>query len=170
MKLLKIITIYICCFFVWDVSAQTETCACCSENHKAFDFWIGTWEVTDSVGQVVGTNRIEKLQDNCVLQENWVGSSGSTGISTNFFNFQTQQWEQLWVDNQGTYLKLKGNRKGNQMILSSDVFTHSDGNEYLNRITWTLNGDGTVRQLWEIVQDGEVVNVAFDGLYTKVKK
>ncbi len=147
---------------------QATNCFCCTENHAAFDFWIGSWNVTDRAGAKVGTNRIEKLQDDCMLQENWIGTSGSTGTSTNFFNSQSKQWEQLWVDNQGTYLKLKGNRKGNQMILSSDVFTHTDGNEYINRITWTINEDRTVRQLWEILREGKVVNVLFDGLYTKV--
>lgn len=147
---------------------QAENCACCTENHAAFDFWIGTWNVTDSYGAKVGTNRIEKLQDDCMLQENWIGTGGSTGTSTNFFNSDSKQWEQLWVDNQGTYLKLKGNRKGNQMILSSDVFTHTDGKEHINRITWTINDDGTVRQLWEILRNEKVVNVLFDGLYIKV--
>lgn len=168
MKTLQFFFISILFFLSTFMYGQAANCVCCTENHAAFDFWIGSWNVTDRAGAKVGTNRIEKLQDDCMLQENWIGTSGSTGTSTNFFNSQAKQWEQLWIDNQGTYLKLKGNRKGNQMILSSDVFTHTDGNEYINRITWTINEDGTVRQLWEILREGKVVNVLFDGLYTKV--
>ncbi len=158
--------------FLWvgsNLQAQTTDCKCCTDNHKAFDFWIGEWEVTNPEGTLVGTNSIDKIQDACILRENWKGTSGSTGTSLNFFNLKTRQWEQLWVDNSGTHLKLKGNRMDNQMILSSDGFTHTDGKKYKNRITWTVNDDGTVRQLWEILEKDKVVRVAFNGLYKKIE-
>ncbi|NNE03708.1 MAG: hypothetical protein HKN52_11165 [Eudoraea sp.] len=149
--------------------AQAADCACCTENHKAFDFWIGTWEVTGVNGTLVGTNTIRKEQDGCVLRENWTGATGQyTGTSLNFYNTQTAQWEQLWIDNSGSPLKLKGNRIANQMILSSEPFKQADGKEYRNRIIWTLNKDKTVRQLWEVLNDADTpVNTLFDGLYTK---
>jgi len=62
----------------------------------------------------------------------------------------TEQWEQFWIDNSGNHLKFKENRIGNQMILSSDEFEHTDGKLYVNRITWTSNPNGTVRQYWEV--------------------
>lgn len=123
----------------------------------------------NSDGSIAGSNRIEKLEDNCVIRESWKGAKGiSTGTSTNFYNGTTGQWEQLWVDNSGAHLKLKGNRTGNKMILSSEEFIGKDGKPAVHRITWISNNDGTVRQLWEILQeDGKVVKVAFDGLYKK---
>lgn len=151
------------------VFSQSEECKCCSENHKAFDFWVGEWKVTNPDGSLAGTNTIKKIQDDCILQENWSGTSGNTGASINFYNLRTEQWEQLWIDNSGTHLKLKGHRSGNKMILSSDEFTGDDGKEYVNRVTWSFNEDGTVRQFWEILHDGKTVNVAFDGLYTRVE-
>ena len=37
-----------------------------------------------------------------------------------------------------------------------------------NRITWTPNSDGTVRQLWEVSKDqGESWQTEFDGLYKR---
>ncbi|MEX0291334.1 MAG: hypothetical protein AB3N14_19680 [Flavobacteriaceae bacterium] len=148
---------------------QTQNCACCTENHKAFDFWIGEWEVTNTDGSAAGKNTIEKIQSDCMLSENWISASaGFTGTSINFYNQRTGQWEQLWVDNAGNQLKLKGKKVGNQMILSSDEFKRNDGLLYVNRITWTANDDGSVRQLWEVLQKDSVVSVAFDGLYKKV--
>ena len=148
--------------------AQTTTCACCSENHDDFDFWIGRWNVVDVNGMLVGTNTITKEEGNCLLRERWVNTNGQvTGTSMNFYNLQTKQWEQLWVDNSGSHLKLKGNRVGNQMILSSNEIIHADGNAYVNKITWTINEDGSVRQLWEFLQKGKVLSIAFDGLYKK---
>ncbi len=154
-------------FAFFSAKAQNESCACCTENHRDFDFWVGEWEVYDDAGNRVGTNTIDKMQEGCVLRENWIGLGGNTGTSLNFFNLKSKQWEQLWVDNSGTHLKLKGNRTGNQMVLSSDEFASTDGKLYINRIKWILNDDGTVRQLWEVLQDGLVVQVAFDGIYKR---
>lgn len=150
------------------VEAQTDACSCCSEAHNAFNFWLGEWEVYDNDGKLVGKNYIVKEQDGCILSENWTSSNGQfTGSSTNFFNAQTQQWNQLWIDNTGAHLYLSGERKDNQMILASNEIPRENDTPYINRITWTLNKDGTVRQLWEILAEGEVINVAFDGLYRK---
>ncbi len=79
------------------------------------------------------------------------------------------EWEQLWIDNLGVHLKLKGNKEGNQMILCSDEFQDSTGTLVRNRITWTLNNDGTVGQLWEILKGEKVESIAFNGMYRKMK-
>ena len=92
---------------------------------------------------------------------------GFEGSSTNFYNKQSGQWEQLWIDNSGSHLHLKGSRIGNQMIMVTDEISSEDTAPYVNRITWTSNEDGTVRQLWEVLVDGKVTNVVFDGIYKK---
>lgn len=154
---------------VHSTMAQVEDCACCTKEHTAFDFWVGTWEVTLPNGAVAGTNTIVKEQDGCLLRENWTSANVQvTGTSLNFYNINTSQWEQVWIDNSGNPLKLKGNRIANQMILGSDPYKQADGKEYRNRITWTVNKDGTVRQLWEVLDVKETpVNILFDGLYSR---
>ncbi len=143
-------------------------CKCCSESHRAFDFWIGTWQVTRPDGSPAGTNRIEKREGGCVLQENWVGSGGaSTGTSLNYFNGAAGHWEQVWVDNSGNILKLTGGLEGGEMVLSSEPFTDASGNERMHRITWSPLADGSVRQHWELLQEGVAVRTLFDGLYRK---
>ncbi|RIV69946.1 hypothetical protein [Flagellimonas aequoris] len=152
------------------VNAQNNgSCNCCSENHKAFDFWIGEWEVTNyNNGKPAGSSVISREEDGCVIRENWTSAqAGYTGTSMNFYNASTGQWEQLWVDNAGAILKLKGNRVENQMILTSDEFIKEDGKKYRNRITWTKLEDGSVRQLWEVLQGETLVSTAFDGLYKR---
>lgn len=149
---------------------QTSNCACCTKDHTDFDFWIGSWKVENGEGVALGNNMIKKLEKGCVLQEHWVSADGnSTGTSINFYNQTSGQWEQLWVDNSGTHLKLKGNRKGDKMVLASEPFLHTDGISYINRITWTNNKNGTVRQLWEVLsENGNDVSVLFDGIYRKL--
>jgi hypothetical protein len=150
------------------LNAQTKPCNCCTEQHRQFDFWVGEWTVTNPDGSAAGTNTIVKIQDNCILQENWKSANGNfTGTSNNFYNHKTKQWEQIWVDNQGQSLHLKGNRIGNQMILQTDEETNIEGKLFYHRVTWTLNADGTVRQYWEIITNSTEVTVAFDGLYQK---
>nr|WP_299384555.1 hypothetical protein [Allomuricauda sp.] len=165
------ISIFLGCFFLMGtmLSAQNgNPCNCCTDAYKAFDFWVGEWQVVNSNnGKPAGINTISKEEGGCVIRENWTSASpGYTGTSLNFYNATTKQWEQLWIDNTGAYLKLKGNRKDNQMILSSDPFT-KDGQTLVHRITWTANKDGSVRQLWEVLEGDKVTATAFDGLYTK---
>ena len=156
-------------FTLVSISAQTNNCNCCSDTYSEFDFWIGEWNVTNPDGSMAGTNTITKSQNNCLLQENWKSANGKvTGTSNNFYNYKTKQWEQIWVDNLGGSLHLKGNREGNKMILRTDTETQNNGDVIYHRVTWTLNKDGSVHQYWETITNNKDVTVAFDGLYRKM--
>lgn len=162
--------IFVLCFSL-ALNGQNDNCNCCTEKHDEFNFWIGTWEVTNPKGDLAGKNVIDKIQDNCILRENWTSAKGNyTGTSSNFYNYKTKQWEQIWIDNQGGSLHLKGTRVGNKMILRTDEAINKDGNPFFHRVTWTLNDDGTVRQYWETITSNKDVTVAFDGLYRKVAR
>ena len=155
-------------FLVFPLVAQNTNCACCSEKYQEFDFWIGTWVVTNANGTPAGKNTIKKIQDNCALLENWTSATpGFTGTSQNFYNAKSKQWEQIWIDNQGSSLHLKGHKIGNQMVLESEKNVNTKGQVLYHRITWTQHKDGTVRQLWETITDNTNVVIAFDGIYTK---
>ena len=150
------------------MNAQNETCNCCSEKHTEFDFWIGEWSVINPDGTEAGYNIIDKTQNNCMLRERWTSASeGYTGTSSNFYNAKTKQWEQIWIDNQGGTLHLKGTKVDNQMILKTEPEVNKDGDFFYHRLTWTDNPDGTVRQYWETIIQGKAIVVAFDGLYKK---
>lgn len=165
---MKNIGLVLSLFFSLSFFAQENTCICCTEKYSQFDFWIGTWEVTNPDGSKAGTNTIIKSQENCLLQENWASANGKvTGTSNNFYNYKTNQWEQIWVDNRGGILHLKGNRIGNQMILKTDEEFNENGEPFYHRVTWTLNSDGSVRQYWETITNNSDITIAFDGLYRK---
>ena len=156
-------------FFIVFAFSQNNTCKCCTANHAQFDFWEGEWAVTNADGSKAGTNSITKIQGGCILQENWKSNTpGYTGTSNNFYNSKTKQWEQIWIDNQGGSLHLKGNRKGNQMIMRTDDQVNKEGNTFYHQITWTKNENGTVRQLWETFTKGKPVVIAFDGTYRRI--
>ena len=148
--------------------------ACESAESRQFDFWLGTWEVTAN-NSPAGKNKIEKIQDGCVIRETWVSAKGGfTGTSYNYYDAQSGLWNQLWLDNQGGSLKLSGGLNETKMVLSSGPQENEEGSSTVNRITWTPNDDGTVRQLWEVVttaadedpdRSKSNTTVGFDGLY-----
>ena len=70
---------------------------CSSDTYRAFDFWVGDWQVHTPNGQLAGTNRITVDESGCLLTEHWRGSRGATGQSYNFYDPGDDQWHQLWV-------------------------------------------------------------------------
>lgn len=149
---------------VFQTLAQ-ESCNCCTSSHQQFDFWIGQWTVKNKSGQVVGTNQISKAEDGCILQEKWTGAQGGTGSSMNYFDRTDSTWNQLWVDNKGNVLQLKGKFLNGKMILKSELIDGKNG-RYFNQISWNLNQDGTVTQHWELYNDkGVKIRTAFLGTY-----
>lgn len=153
----------------YSVMAQSP-CPCCTDQHRQFDFWAGNWQVHDTTGNLVGTNRVELIQDSCVLKENWIGAKVTTGTSYNYFDPSDSSWNQLWLDNQGTILKLKGGLIKREMVLKSDPVQGRNG-LYINRITWTPLSDGRVTQTWDALSvDGVIRARLFKGIYTPLKK
>lgn len=63
------------------VAVQAPPCA--SEAHRAFDFWVGRWEVRARDGRIVGHNTIQRLMNGCVLHEQYTTPSGYDGESVN---------------------------------------------------------------------------------------
>ena len=157
--------------FIIPVSLMAQTnqkpCNCCTPEYRQFDFWIGDWEVYDPDGNLVGTNVIELQQDSCMLKENWIGTSGGTGTSFNYYDKKTKKWNQLWLNNSGGNLKLSGVYSNNNMVLESDeMYSEKHKTYYKDRITWTNNTDGTVKQHWQRTQDkGKTWTTVFIGLY-----
>ena len=136
--------------------------ACQSAEYRQFDFWVGTWDVFMPNGQKAGENRIEPISAGCALLENWSGRGGFTGKSLNIYDRDDKRWHQTWVDSSGGLLMIAGSLVDKRMVLSSEA-----GSTW-QRITWTPNEDGSVRQFWESSVDaGKTWTVAFDGKYVR---
>src|SRR5262245_31354547 len=90
---------------VTDAQSPPAKPGCNAPEHRQFDFWVGTWDVTAN-GKHAGVNRIEKILDGCALMESWTGASGYRGNSLNFYDAARRQWHQTWVDISGSPLAL----------------------------------------------------------------
>jgi hypothetical protein len=151
------------------VAAAASASACGMPEFRQFDFWKGEWDVS-SHGKPAGRSRVEAILDGCVLLENWRGASGTEGKSFNTYNTSTKHWEQYWVDGSGAPLHLSGGLVDGKMVLEGQRLTPNadTGAMQRERISWTPNADGSVRQLWETsTDDGKTWGVSFDGLYRK---
>jgi hypothetical protein len=145
--------------------AQAPLPPCSAPEYRQFDFWVGEWVVQGPKGQQVGTNRIERVEGGCGLQENWTASNGTTGRSINAYHPALRKWVQAWVGG-GSTLLLEGGYDGEKMILSG-VSIGPSGAKTSDRITWSRLPGGKVRQVWEQSTDGgRTWTVAFDGTYS----
>jgi hypothetical protein len=152
-------------------SKNTGSIPCSTKEYNQFDFWLREWNVFDTKNNLIGTNKIVKMPNACTLQENWKSkTSPSKGTSYNYYDASDDSWNQLWIDNVGGILKLKGKYNIRKMILKSDLVKSKDG-VYYNQITWFDNSDGTVTQLWELLNENHTVfNELFRGTYKKIIK
>jgi hypothetical protein len=147
-------------------SAQTASPPCTSAEHRAFDFWLGDWNVHGAKGQLAGSNRIELAMAGCVLHERYDTGRGYSGQSFNIYDAPRRLWHQTWVDSAGLLLQLEGGIENGKMVLQGQT-TGADGQLTRHRITWTPQADGSVRQYWESTDAAGHWTVAFDGRYTR---
>ena len=147
---------------------ETPPVPCSADEHRQFDFWLGQWTSYSKEGKKQGTNHLTKLLGQCVIQENWESGGGKfKGTSFNFYDPARKEWHQTWVDSSGGTLRLDGGLVGGSMQLSGKR-TESNGDEVVERITWTPLEDGRVRQHWQAsIDKGENWTEVFDGYYQK---
>ena len=166
--MVRLSVLFLLFFSINQLQSQTQNAPCNTEKHQEFNFWLGDWNVYDVKGTLIGTNKILKMQNNCVMQENWESkASSNTGTSYNYVDKVDNTWNQVWIDNSGFSLVLKGNLKDGSMILQSKL-VKGQKQDYYNRVTWTPNKDGSVTQVWDYVSTrGKVIQEAFRGIYKK---
>ena len=140
--------------------------ACTPAAYRQFDFWVGEWDVTNLRPPAGRTpppskSRISRILNGCAVLEEYETANGYAGKSLNFHDGKSGKWHQVWIDNGGTPLFLKGGRQGPSMVLQDDGASGP-----VNRITWTPTEGGKVRQHWETSTDGgRTWQTAFDGRY-----
>lgn len=139
---------------------------CDTPEHRAFNFWLGDWQVHTPDGKLAGHNLVETRYHGCVVHEQYT-SAGSKfrGESLNIYDASRKVWHQTWVDTSGQLLVLEGGIRDGKMVLEGET-TNTDGTVLKQRITWTPNADGSVRQFWESGDKSGRWTTVFDGLYT----
>jgi hypothetical protein len=148
--------------------------ACTGPEFHQLDFWVGEWDLTwparGNTPAGTGTNRVEKILDGCVVQENFstAGPPPFSGRSVSLYSVFEKKWKQTWVDNQGVYLDLTGEFKDGEMRL----FRHGpgpDGKPRLARMIYTNIKPDSFDWRWEVsTDDGKTWNLNW-GIHYKRK-
>jgi hypothetical protein len=137
--------------------------------YRAFDFWIGSWDVFDPAKNQVGTSRVELILDDCVLLENWQATFGGGGKSFNIYSPADDGWRQYWVAANGTVTEYRGKVVDGAIRLEGESLS-PNGTRRLQRMTFSKLDGGGVRQLIETTTDGgKTWQPAFDGTYVPGK-
>jgi tetratricopeptide (TPR) repeat protein len=136
--------------------------------YRAFDFWVGDWDVFGPKGKQVGTNKIERLEGGHLILENWTNSQGVTGKSMNFVDPVDKRWKQVWIAQNGWVVRYDGEFKDGAMRFQGTSVL-KDGKKEHSRATFTPLPEGRVRQVLERSSDGERWSIVFDGTYVPKK-
>lgn len=141
---------------------------CGAPAHRAFDFWLGTWEVRTADGTLAGRNHISSEQQGCVLVERWSGAQGSTGMSQNFYDVASGQWRQVWIS-PGVQIDIRGSARESEMALEGTISYVGASETFPFRGTWTLLDDGRVRQYFEEAREPSEWRPWFEGFYARTE-
>lgn len=149
--------------------AQSKPPFDCSSStpHRAFDFWLGKWSVSDSSGQAQGQNEIRAVHNGCALEEQWVSVRGWTGQSINYYHPGRGEWHQLWTDGGASIIDIRGGLRDGAMVLEGTIFYLDKDVEKGFRGRWTPLEDGRVRQFFEEQDEAGEWQVWFEGFYIR---
>ncbi len=136
--------------------------------YRHFDFWLGEWDVFVN-GNKVGDNSITKAVGGCAIHESYTTQQGYAGQSINFYDPIDKKWHQHWVGSgQDVYNYLEVDKSEGMLQFESPFWNPQNGQVSISRLTFTLNEDGSVRQLFQTSTDeGKTWTAGFDGLYKK---
>lgn len=142
---------------------------CEGENYEAFDYWVGEWQVTPAAGgDPIADSRIEKVSANCAIRETWMPYRGGHGTSLSAYDPETNNWHQLWVGARPGRVFFDGGPHEGKMILTGYWGKDAQGNSQLVRMTYSVQGDGSVRQYGQAsVDHGQTWTDSFDLIYRR---
>ena len=139
--------------------AEKNEHPCADAAHRQFDFWVGDWDVQNPQGQKVGQSKVSKINNDCVLLEEWSSLLGDVGKSFNVYDEPNRRWRQTYVDGKGVQTDYAGAFTGGSLPFLAD--------EGKARMTFTPQGRN-VRQHLETRPDTKEDTpwtTVFDGLY-----
>jgi hypothetical protein len=100
-------------------AAAQNAQACKTPQHRQFDFWVGTWDVSlTGQDKLVARSVVENLYGGCVIRENWMPVSGTAGGSLNTYDSADGRWHQVWMDAANARVTFEGYFAEGQMVLT----------------------------------------------------
>ena len=146
---------------------------CEAAAHRAFDFWLGEWRAyVTGTENLAGLSSIRSEDAGCVITEHWRSQRGRpySGRSLNILDRNTGRWEQFWTDSTGEITHFTGGplSEGVMRLTAENDREAGNPNPVWNRMTFTRNADGSVRQHGEQSADsGATWTTQYDFTYRR---
>lgn len=158
--------------FTATIKANVDPCNALPE-YRQLDYWIGEWDVKSVAGQTVGTSRVEKILNNCVIQETYKGVPGSSaapnyvGQAFHFYDQNLKRWAQHYIDTAASPFDWTGEVRDGVMRYTREGPFGPSNLFVKQRMTFTPK-DGGVHQLFEqSIDGGKTWRAGFNAMYTK---
>jgi ketosteroid isomerase-like protein len=139
---------------------------CASAQHRAFDFWLGDWDVFDfahpaaPIAHVV----IDTILGGCVIREDYRDNGGLEGRSYSVYDTSRGRWHQSWVTNRNGLLLLDGGARDMSIVLEG-ADRDADGAPRLVTGTWTPVAGGVRETAIRSTDGGRTWTPWFDLLF-----
>jgi len=166
---MKIFSTILLLFFCLSANGQSVNCE--AKEYRAFDFWIGNWEVYNKfTGVKIGDNLVKRILDQCVIKENWSSLEFNEGTSLNYYNSHNKKWKQKWVDNEGNSLEFTGTIQNDTARFTASSIHPKSLIKTQHRMMIAKVKFSELHQVKEQSVDGGPWNVVFNARYLRNHK
>ena len=139
--------------------------------HGYLDFWIGTYEVFDRSGTLLGTSTITSEENGFVLTERWKNVKGETGRSYSHVDPATGTWRQTWIDARGHVGTFVGSGNHRDMRFEGTLVSSTGTRVLERRRLRPLSGIGALqKEIEQSMDDGATWRQTFLGVYRPPRK
>jgi tetratricopeptide (TPR) repeat protein len=136
--------------------------------YKQFDFWAGHWDVFIA-GALVGTNRVDRMDEGCVLLENWDAQGAQLGTSLNYYDPSLSKWRQIYIWDAGRATEWTGGLEGRVMRFLATTTTPA-GARVRQRMTFEpLSPDSVTQVIEQSADDGATWTTIWNSVYVRKK-
>lgn len=144
-------------------AAQAQQPACSSPQYRQFDFWLGDWDVVDAAThERVARARVRSILGNCVVLEEYRGSTGIVGRSFSIYDVTRDVWHQTWVTDRGRLLAIEGHFRGGVMEMEGSDRAAAGAPERWVRGRWQALGHGVRESAVRSIDAGKSWQPWFD--------
>jgi hypothetical protein len=150
------------------VAAQQPTPPSCdSPDHRAFDYWVGEWVVSDTTGRHIANSSITSVSRGCAIAEHWRPLRGAEGRSLSWFEPKDGRWHQQWIGGDGWIARFAGGVTDGELTMTEAAHPATAAPP-IARMRWMRVGADTVRQvMWQSRDAGGTWTPAFVGVYVR---
>lgn len=140
---------------------------CAAPTHRAFDYWVGEWEVLDSTGTKLGESSITQVSGGCAIAEHWRPVMGREGRSLTWFSIKDSLWHQAYVGANAWTPHYRGGITDGEMMMEESPDEVAPGRP-ISRMRYYKKPGGEVQQvLWVSTDRGASWSLGFLGNYRR---